>query len=153
MPHAERRVEEWRLSTGALRALGWTAVPVVGGATWLAGLPGLAGAAAGLALVTVLFAGAAALLAMVVDRSPTTALTVLVMGLGVRLLAYVAVLTALDAQGWVHRPSLAAATGLGVAITLAYELRLLARMPRLFWIDADTDRPRAVPNATRSQLL
>jgi hypothetical protein len=145
--------DEWRLAVGALRALALAAIPVVGGAALYAGRPGVAGAGAGLALVALLFAGAAALLALVAHRGPTTALTVLVMGLGVRLLAYVAVLTALDAQGWVHRPSLAAATGLGIAITLAHELRLLARMPRLFWIDADTDRPRAVSNATRSQPL
>jgi hypothetical protein len=149
----EGRADEWRLAVGALRALALLAIPVAVGAYVAAGAEGLAGAGAGLSLVALLFAGAAALLALVVDREPTTALAVLVLGLGVRLLAYVAVLTALDAQGWVHRPSLAAATGLGIAITLAYELRLLARTPRLFWIDADTDRPRAVSNATRSQLL
>lgn len=150
---AERGVDERRLSVGALRVLGLLALPLGGGAAMLSGLPGLAGALSGLALVALLFAGAAALLALVVDLRPTTALSALVMGLGLRLLAYVAVLSALDAQGWVHRPSLAAATGLGIAITLAYELRLLATMPRLFWIDADADRPRAVSNATRSQPL
>ena len=115
---AEAGADERRLAVVALQVLGLLAVPVAGGAGLVAGPAGIGGAVAGLALVAVLFAGAAALLATVVDREPTTALAVLVMGLGVRLLAYVAVLAALDAHGWVHRPSLAAATGLGIAVTL-----------------------------------
>ena len=145
--------DERRLATGALTALAVLAVPMIAGAALYAGAPGVVGVATGLGLVALLFGGAAALLSLVVDRRPTTALAVMVMGVLVRLLAYAAVLTALDGTGWVHRPSLAAATGLGIALTLAYELRLLATMPRLFWIDADTDRPRAVGNATRSQPL
>lgn len=145
--------DERRLATGALRALGLLSLPVAAAAGLYAGFPGVAGAAIGLALVALLFAGSAALLGLVADRRPTTALWVMVMGVVVRLLAYAAVLAALDGAGWAHRPSLAAATGLGIALTLAYELRLLATTPRLFWIDADTDRPRAVGHATRSQPL
>jgi hypothetical protein len=145
--------DEGRLSWGALRVLGLLAVPLCAVAWWTAGAAGLAGAGVGIALVALLFGGGAALLAVVADRRPTTALWVMVMGVGARLLAYAAVLSALDGLGWVHRPSLAAAAGLGIAVTLGYELRLLKRMPRLFWIDADTDRPRAVSNATRSQPL
>ena len=145
--------DERRLWVGALRVLTLLAVPVGAGAWVAAGPAGVAGALVGLSLVALLFAGSAALLSLMADRRPTTAVSVMVMGVPVRLLAYVAVLSALDGQGWVHRPSLAAATGLGIAVTLGYELRLLASLPRLFWIDADTDRPRAVSNATRSQSL
>jgi hypothetical protein len=149
----DQRRDERRLAVGAVRALALLAVPVAAGAAVAADAAGVAGALVGLGLVALLFGGAAALLVMVADRRPTTALGVMVIGVVVRLLAYAAVLTWLDGYGWVHRPSLAAATGLGIAVTLAYELRLLATMPRLFWIDADTDRPQAVGNATRSQPL
>lgn len=150
---AETGRDERRLASRALWALAALAVPAAVAAGVVAGASGVAGVLVGLGLVALLFAGAAWLLSLVVGARPTTALTVMVMGVGARLLAYVAVLTGLDATGWVHRPSLAAATGLGIALTLAVELRLLAATPRLFWIDADTDRPRAVGNATRSQPL
>jgi hypothetical protein len=150
---AETGRDERRLATGALWALGALAVPGSLTAGLVAGASGVAGVLVGLGLVALLFAGAAWLLSLVVTARPTTALGVMVMGVVARLLAYAAVLTWLDGTGWVHRPSLAAATGLGIALTLAIELRLLAATPRLFWIDADTDRPQAVGNATRSQPL
>lgn len=145
--------DERRLAVGALQALAGLALPVAGVGALAAGADGVVSALTGLGLVAVLFAGAAGLLVLMADRRPTTAIWVMVMGVPVRLLAYAAVLAALAGSGWVHPASLAAATGLGVAVTLAFELRLLATTPRLFWIEPDTERPRAVTNATRSQLL
>lgn len=149
----ESEREERRLVLGALQALSVLALPMAGAGAVAAGTAGAVSALTGLGLVALLFAGGAGLLVLVVDRRPTTAIGVMVMGIPARLLAYAAVLGALAGSGWVHPASLAAATGLSVAVTLAFELRLLATMPRLFWIEPDTERPRAVTNATRSQLL
>lgn len=145
--------EERRLAVGALRALALLAVPATAVAWVVAAMPGVVGALAGLGLVAILFGGSAALLHLVADRGPTTAMATLVSGVAARLVAYAAVLTALDGVAWVHRPSLAIVTGIAVVVVLAYELRLLTAMPRLFWIDPDTDWPRAAVNATRSQSL
>lgn len=149
------RADEWQLAFGALKVLAALGVPLVAGAALVAGWPGAAGALAGIGLVALLFGGSAVLLSVMVTRRPTAAVAALVVGLVVRLIAYAAVLAWLDGLGWVHRPSLAAAAGLGVAVALAYELRLLARMPQLFWIDTETDRPHQAAStaATRSQSL
>lgn len=140
--------DERRLMTGALRSQGLLAVPLVAGAAWVAGAPGALGAATGSALVTGVFAGSAALLWLLVRARPGVAVWSQVVGLAARLVAYAAVLTWLDGQVWVHPPSLAVAVGLGVAVTLAYELRLLARSPRLFWIHPQSDRPTAAASTT-----
>lgn len=145
--------DERHLVTGALRALAVLAVPAAGLGALAAGVAGALGAVTGLALVALLFAGAAGLLCLVADRRPTTALAVMISGIPARLLAYAAILNALGGSGRVHGPSLAAATVLGIAITLAVELRLLASTPRLFWVEPDRVRPQAVINATRSQPL
>jgi hypothetical protein len=146
-------LDERQLAVGAFRALGLLAVPTVGAAATLAGSAGALAALAGLSLVGILFGGSALLLRLVADRGPTAAMATLVSGVGVRLVAYAAVLTSLDGVAWVHRPSLAIATGIAVVVVLGYELRLLATMPRLFWIDPETDWPSAAANATRSQSL
>jgi hypothetical protein len=153
MTSRPQRPEERRLAVGALQALALLAVPATAVAFAVAQAPGAVGALAGLALVGLLFGGSAALLHLVADRGPTAVMATLVSGVAARLIAYAAVLTALDGVAWVHRPSLAIATGIAVIVVLGYELRLLAAMPRLFWIDPDTDWPRAAANATRSQSL
>jgi hypothetical protein len=153
MSATARSPEERRLAVGALQALALLAAPVAVTAWAVAGSAGAVGALAGLVLVGILFGGSAALLHLVADRGPTVVMATLVSGVAARLVAYAAVLTALDGVAWIHRPSLAIATGIAVIVVLGYELRLLAAMPRLFWIDPDTDWPRAAANATRSQSL
>ena len=145
--------EERLLARGALRVLGLLAVPVAGIAGTVGGWPAMVSALIGLGFVLVLFGGSALLLAWAADRAPSTALGLLLAGVWGRLILYFAVLSALAPLSWVHQGSLAAAAGVAVAVTLAYELRLLARTPRLFWVDAEAGRPSAASNATRSQPL
>ena len=149
----DRTTDERRLASGALRALGMLTPPVVAVAAVGAGWAGSAGAAAGLALVAVLFGGSAALLGWVGRRRPSRATGILLGGALGRLLFYVLALTALAQLDSLHRPSLAIATATAIGVTLAYELRLMSRMPRLFWVDARAGHPDAVPPATRSQSL
>ncbi len=161
-----RGVDERRLAMGAVRALAVLAVPVAAVGGLVAGWPGAVSALVGLGFVLVLFGASAVLLAWVARRNPTRGLRgvgVLVGGGVVRLALYGAALVGLAQLGWVHRPSLAVATAAAIAVTLAYELRLMAGMPRLFWIDPDLapptqgdldgPRPTAVSNPTRSQAL
>lgn len=149
----ERRFDEARLRTGALWALALLGAPATLAATLVAGAAGAAGAVAGLVLVGILFASGAHALRRAGGRRPMAMVTTLVLGLMGRLLAYAAILAGLEWLDVVHRPTVAVTTGVAIAVVLLYEVYLLARMPRLFWVDADTHRLRAVSNATRSQPL
>ena len=141
---------ERRLATGALATLALLAVPVAGVAWAFAGPGAALSALIGLGFVLVLFGASAALLAVVAARDAGAGIGILVAGAALRLPLYVGVLLALSNVSWVHGRSLAAATGIAFAVTLAAELRLLARSPRLFWVDAEAARPRAFRHDTRS---
>lgn len=147
------RTDEGRLISGGLGALAALAMPVVVGAALVGGRASVAGAVAGLALVGMLVGGSAGLLRLVKGSSPITAVTTLVLGFVGRLLAYAVVLAVLGRVGGLDPTALALTAALGVVVALTHEVRLLSRLPRLFWIDADLERPRAVSNATRSQPL
>lgn len=116
----------------------------------IAGPAGAAGAVIGVGLVFVLFGGSALLLTTVAGRFSQFAVGVLAIGAFSRLALYGVVLSMLSSVPWLHRASLAIATAVAVGVTLMYELRALARLPRLFWVDADISRPQPVPHATRS---
>lgn len=146
-----RGADERRLSVGALRALALVAVPVLPVAGALAGPSGVLGAAAGLALVGLLFGTGAELTRLVARRRPATVALVLVMGVVGRLLAYGAVLAWLDRLGEAHRTAAAASIVVALVVVLGHEIQLLSRLPRLFWVDAPADSSPTVPNAIRSR--
>ncbi|HSK22116.1 MAG TPA: hypothetical protein VK906_03020 [Egicoccus sp.] len=138
------------LLRGTLRVLALVAILVAVGAGVLAGsLAGLS-ALIGVAFVAVLFGVSTAMLAWSARRSAGSALGMLAGAMVGRLILYAAALSALAQVDWVHRTSLALATAVAVALTLAYELRTLSRMPRLFWIDADASQSAAL-DTTRSR--
>jgi hypothetical protein len=146
--------DERRLALGAARALALLAVPVVTAGAVVAGWSGAASAAVGLGFVFVLFGASAALLAYVAaTRSSEAGVRLLILGAVVRLPLYIVALSVLERMAWVHPRSLAGATAFAIAVTLAYELHLLRRMPRLFWIDAAAGAPSAVATDTRSPAL
>ena len=146
--------DERKLATGALAILGVLLVPVAGVAYAVAGWNGAVSAVIGLAFVGVLFGASAALTAWVAARDPHNAgIGILVLGAVIRLPLYFLALSLLSRLSWVHGRSLAAATAVAVAVTLGYELRLMARMPRLFHVDAAAARPTAVANDARSEQL
>ncbi len=151
---ADHVPDERKLATGALSILGLLLVPAAGVAYAIAGWNGAVSAAIGLVFVAVLFGASAALTAWVAARDPHNAgIGILVLGAVVRLPLYFLALSLLSRLSWVHGRSLAAATAVAVAVTLAYELRLMARMPRLFHVDAAAARPTAVANDARSEQL
>lgn len=142
--------DERRLATGAALTLALLAVPVCAVAWIVAGAAGALSALIGLGFVLVLFGASAALLAVVAARQDGAGIGILAVGAALRLPLYVGVLAALSDVAWVHGRSLAAATAIAIAVTLAAELRLLARSPRLFWVDAAAARPPAFRHDTRS---
>lgn len=142
--------DERRLVRVAVGTVGALAAPVAGTA-WLIAGPGAAlSAIIGLGLVLLLFGASAAALAWVAARRGGAGIGVLAGGALLRLPLYLLVLFALSGVSWVHGRSLAAATAVAVAVTLGTELRMLARTPRLFWVDAAADRPTAPVLDTRS---
>lgn len=128
---------ERRVARGAVRAVALLAVPVVGAAAVVAGMPGVVGAVIGLGFVLVLFGASAWMLARAVERGQRSAMGVLVGGAVARLMLYAAALMMLSNVEGIHRPSLAWATAAAMVVTLAYELRLLARTPQLFWVETE----------------
>lgn len=152
MPES-RGADERRLARGAVGVLAVLALPVCVVAGVMAGWPGAVSALLGLGFVLVLFGSSAVLLAWVAERHGGAGIGILVGGAICRVTFYFAALLALAQIPWVDRVSLALATGVAVAVTLAYELVLLARMPRLFWIDTGADRPLVGSHATRSESL
>ncbi len=133
---------ERALAAGTARVLALVAVPVLGVAALVAGWPGVLGAAVGLGFVALLSVGSALVLARVAGQGGGVGLAALVGGAFARLLLYAAALVALSGVEGLHRESLAIATAVGVAVTLAYELRHLARQPRLFQVETGTTRSR-----------
>ena len=124
------------LARGTLRALVIVAVGITAVAAVVAGVTGAISALIGVSFVALLFGLSTVLLAWSTRRGAGSALGVLLGAMVGRLILYAAALSALAQVDWVHRTSLALATAVAVALTLAYELRTLSRMPRLFWIDA-----------------
>jgi len=141
--------DERALVVGATTAVAVVGLPAGSIAYLVAGWNGAASAVIGLVFVWVLFAGSALLLVRAA-RQHRAGIALLVVGAAVRLVLYLVVLILLSQLSWVHGRSLALATAAAVAVTLAYELWLIARSPRMFWIDPEAVRPSAVSNATRS---
>ena len=153
----EPAADERQLATGALRVLTMLAVPA-GAIAWSAtGPAGFVSALIGLGLVLVLFGGSALVLAWAAGRGSDAGLSLLVGGAFARLMLYAVTLSLLGQVSWVHRPSLALTTVTAIALTLAFELRLLARSPRLFWLDTAAGSSTSVAGvpstATRSPTL
>jgi hypothetical protein len=120
-----------------------TAGLAVGGGAALSALVGVG-------LTAVLWGVSALLLVWASGRGKAHALEILVGGACVRLGFYLVILEALSGVSWVHRPSLAIATAVSLAVTLVAEMVWMSRLPRLFWVDAEASRPTAITHATRS---
>lgn len=133
---------ERALAAGVARVLAGVAVPVVLVAALAAGAPGALGAAVGVGFVAVLSLGSALALARVAASGGGLGLGPLAGSAFARLLLYAAALVALSGFEWLHRESLAIATAVAVTVTLGYELRHVAREPRLFQVETGTTRSR-----------
>jgi hypothetical protein len=125
------------------------AVPVVGIAALLRGVPGLLGAGLAAGLVVGLFALTGLALACVARRSPATLPAVSFVGAIVRMIAYGALLTALAGAGGIDRASTAVATCLLLVVTLVYEARFAATAPGYYWLQ--TPAPHGAQANERTQ--
>jgi hypothetical protein len=130
-----RAASELTLASAAAAACAVVGAPVVALAAWLHGAPGAAGAAVGVGLALVAFAGAGLLAAWARRFGPGAWAGVVAGGVAGRIALYLVVLQALSGVAGLHRPSLALATFAATVVTLAYELRVVHRDPRFFWVD------------------
>jgi hypothetical protein len=151
----EPGADERTLARAAMLVLAAVSIPAVAIAYLVAGWQGAVSAALGLGFVLLLWGGSTVLLVRLA-RERRAGIVQLVLGSVARLVLYATALFLLSRVDWVHARSLAAATGLAIAVTLTVELLLMSRMPRLFWIDPAA-RPSTVVadagNDTRSDTL
>ncbi|MBA2318220.1 MAG: hypothetical protein H0V93_10675 [Euzebyales bacterium] len=131
---------ELMLARGPALALGVAAGPILVVAGALQGSAGVAGAAAGLGLVALLFGVSGVCYVWSGRRRGRDAIRIMVAGLVVRVICYLAGLLALTRVDSLDRPSLALAVAGGFAVTLIYELRLLHRTPQLYWVQTASAR-------------
>lgn len=141
--------DERRLLVAAVAGIGLVAVPTafIGHAT--GGWTAVASAMVGLGFVLLLFGGSALLL-LRAAKQRTSGILLLSMGAAVRIPLYLISLLLLSRVAWIDGRALALATLVGIAVTLAVELRVLARSPQMFWIDPEARAASEVSNATRS---
>lgn len=118
------------------------AVPILVVAGVLRAVPGLLGAALGVALVVGLFGVTGVILVCVARLSPATLPAASLVGALVRMTAYGAILAMLSGVEGVDRASTAVATTLLLFATLLYEARFAARTPGFYWV-----RPSAPDSA------
>lgn len=140
--------DERKLVTGAMIVLALLALPTAAVGYLAVGFDGAVSGLLGLGFVALMFAGSGVLLQRSA-RQRDNGIVVLVIGVLVRLPLYLVSLALLSRLSWVHGRSLALATVVAIAVTLAYELRLIARSPRMFWIDPEA-HASSVSDATRS---
>lgn len=127
---------ERTLGVAAAKLLAVLAVPLIAGATAVAGWGGALGSAAGLLLVLGLFGLSGLALGALPAAGPSLVVRVSLVALGVRLVGYLVALAALATVDGLHRPSLAAATAVAIVVTLAHELRTVQTTPGFFRVDA-----------------
>lgn len=134
---------ERHLGNAALGFLAVLAVPVAAVAASRAGLAGAVGAVAGVGLVGILFGAAGAMQAWAAGRGLVTLARMTWAGVGLRLVAYATALALLGRIEWLHRPSLAIATGVAFTATLGFEIWLIGRTPSYYWVRVPAAHPGA----------
>lgn len=146
LARALRRAElpELDLVVRGVAVAAMAAVPALGVAALLRGAPGLRGAGLAAALVVGMFAVSGIVLVCVALRAPDKLPAVSLVGAIVRMIAYGAVLAALDGADGIDRASTVLATCLLLAVTLIYEARSTATRPGFYWLRTPA------PNGARS---
>jgi len=140
---------ERRLLSGAVVGLTLVAVPSALVAHLTAGWAAVLSVLLGLGFVLLLFGGSALLL-LRAAKQRTSGILLLSVGAAVRIPLYLVSLLLLSRVTWIDARALALATLVGIAVTLAVELRVLARSPQMFWIDPQAPAASEVSDATRS---
>ncbi len=141
--------DERRVLFGAIVGISLVAGPTALIAYLAAGWAALASAMVGLGFVLLLFGGSALLL-LRAAKQRASGILLLSIGAAVRIPLYLVSLVLLSRVTWIDGRALALATLVAIAVTLAVELRVLARSPQMFWIDPQARAALEVSDATRS---
>lgn len=132
---------ELRLARSAAVFLVVLGLPVIGVSWLLAGVPGVAGAALGTAVVIGMFLMAGATMSWAARISPTALLGAVLGGYLVRLMIYAVLIVLLRDAAWLSGTTLAIATAVLLVAVLAWEVRVASRNPSMFFVDASAGQP------------
>ncbi len=134
---------ELRLARSALRVVAILAVPAVAIATAVAGPGGALGAGIAAGVVGGMFIMAGALMSWAARIGPTALMAAVLGGYLLRLLIYALLIVLLRPVETIHGPSLAITAATLLLAALAWDVRLVSRVPSFYWVHASPAGPRA----------
>lgn len=135
---------ELRLARSAAVFLVVLGLPVIAVSGLVAGMPGVAGASLGTAVVIGMFLMAGATMSWAARISPTALMGAVLGGYVVRLMIYAVLIIVLGDAPWLSGTTLAVATALLLVAALAWEVRVASRNPSMFWVDAGAGQASGV---------
>jgi hypothetical protein len=137
---------ELRLARSAAIFLVVLGLPVIAIAGLLEGAAGAASAAIGATVVIGMFMMAGATMSWAARISPAALMGAVLGGYLVRLFIYAALIILLRPVEWINGPALAISTAVLLVAVLIWEVRIVSRNPKLFWVDASAGQstPRGV---------
>jgi len=134
---------ELRLARSAVGVVGVLAIPALGIATVVAGPGGALGAGIAAAVVGGMFIMAGALMSWAARIGPTALMAAVLGGYLLRLLIYALLIVLLRPVETIHGPSLAITAAVLLLAALAWDVRLVSRVPSFYWVNTST-APRSL---------
>ena len=133
---------ELRLARSAVGVVGLLAIPALAIATAVAGPGGALGAGIAAAVVGGMFIMAGALMSWAARIGPTALMAAVLGGYLLRLLIYALLIVLLRPVETIHGPSLAITAAVLLLAALAWDVRLVSRVPSFYWVNtAAAPRP------------
>ncbi|MGI9017452.1 MAG: hypothetical protein ACR2HR_10190 [Euzebya sp.] len=131
---------ELQLALGALKFLAVAAVPVVGLSWLIIGPTGALSAGISVAIVAGMYLMSGLLLSYAAKFGPGALMAAALGGFGLRLAIYALLLVLLTPIQSIHGPTLAVTAACLIVATLVWEVRMVSKIPNLYWIDARAAR-------------
>jgi hypothetical protein len=118
------------------------AIPALAIAAAVAGAGGALGAGIAAAVVGGMFIMAGALMSWAARIGPTALMAAVLGGYLLRLLIYALLIVLLRPVEAIHGPSLAITAAVLLLAALAWDVRLVSRVPSFYWVNAASPGPR-----------
>ena len=118
------------------------AIPALAIAAAVAGAGGALGAGIAAAVVGGMFIMAGALMSWAARIGPTALMAAVLGGYLLRLLIYTLLIVLLRPVEAIHGPSLAITAAVLLLAALAWDVRLVSRVPSFYWVTAASPGPR-----------
>jgi len=133
---------ELRLARSAVLVVVIMAIPALAIAAAVAGAGGALGAGIAAAVVGGMFIMAGALMSWAARIGPTALMAAVLGGYLLRLLIYALLIVLLRPVEAIHGPSLAITAAVLLLAALAWDVRLVSRVPSFYWVTAASPGPR-----------